>query len=598
MPKQFADNCLAGDRLEETMSNNELPDLNDMFDFDEASQEPEGSRDTTTSRQSSRVLTPGLRKTQLSSDANVLTSCGLGINRAKVLTDDDNDDGLFTTDLSDETTELDEELVDEEDDAILTQEKTWRNQKPAFHALDYESNIEIEVTKEVQSLARETRLRSAEDSDDNSDADSALDEESLAGHNADDREDDREDDRVDDRVEEQVEEQVDSQPGLPCNREAQDDWPLNLSSTQDNLYSDSLKQLTITPEKKYDLNNISSISYALAVDPHCLDSSDPEQDSAWCLLADRNTVQEEYKSSSRQAGMTFYPLAFHPRYSNFSSPGPLRFLQDHVFAVMKENMSYQNNRAAVLSCDFFQGYSNTKRSIRYNPEDLLVTQGIATAALSLPDSEAKRSAQVKATQQRLLRRLQGKSTPEDPDASQPFACERQQIQHAIEQNKFAFRIEQADLAAHVLLSSGDRALHTTATVLLSHGGAWPYIDPRMLDLRLGEGHLDTVRWPRRSDGRPIFMHVASLSFHYGPEVAASQHSLVWFRDLGGKSIWDPVVGTHFLSKVLQDLWILQMVAYVRHQVLQQLSLAGSSKEDVVLDPNATLDAAPDDLAKH
>jgi hypothetical protein len=38
----------------------------------------------------------------------------------------------------------------------------------------------------------------------------------------------------------------------------------------------------------------------------------------------------------------------------------------------------------VLSRDYFQGYSNIKRSIRRNPEDLLVTQGIATAALTLP----------------------------------------------------------------------------------------------------------------------------------------------------------------------------------------------------------------------
>jgi hypothetical protein len=35
-------------------------------------------------------------------------------------------------------------------------------------------------------------------------------------------------------------------------------------------------------------------------------------------------------------------------------------------------------------------------------------------------------------------------------------------------------------------------------------------------------------------GRPIFLHVASLSFHYGPEVGASRHSLIWFRDLGLK----------------------------------------------------------------
>jgi hypothetical protein len=56
--------------------------------------------------------------------------------------------------------------------------------------------------------------------------------------------------------------------------------------------------------------------------------------------------------------MTFYPLAFHPAHGNFTSPRPPRFLRDHVFAAMKDNMSFQNDSAEVLSCDYFQGYSN------------------------------------------------------------------------------------------------------------------------------------------------------------------------------------------------------------------------------------------------
>jgi hypothetical protein len=60
-------------------------------------------------------------------------------------------------------------------------------------------------------------------------------------------------------------------------------------------------------------------------------------------------------------------------------------------------------------------------------------------------------------------------------------------------------------------------------------GAWPYLDPHLLDLRQGEGRLDVMRWPRTKNGRPIFIQVASLSFHYGPEVVASRHSLIWFR---------------------------------------------------------------------
>jgi hypothetical protein len=69
-------------------------------------------------------------------------------------------------------------------------------------------------------------------------------------------------------------------------------------------------------------------------------------------------------------------------------------------------------------------------------------------------------------------------------------------------------------------------------------GAWSYLDPLLLDLRQGEGRFDSMRWPRTKK-RAIFLHVASLSFHYGPEVGASRHSLIWFRDLGAKSIGGP-----------------------------------------------------------
>jgi hypothetical protein len=49
------------------------------------------------------------------------------------------------------------------------------------------------------------------------------------------------------------------------------------------------------------------------------------------------------------------------------------------------------------------------------------------------------------------------------------------------------------------------------------------------------------------------MYVASLSFHYSLKVAASQHSLVWFCDLGRKLIKGPTSRTRFLSKLFCDL---------------------------------------------
>lgn len=53
--------------------------------------------------------------------------------------------------------------------------------------------------------------------------------------------------------------------------------------------------------------------------------------------------------------------------------GPLRFLKDYILAVIKDNISFQNNRANVFFCKYFQAYSNIKQFIQYNPEDLFVT---------------------------------------------------------------------------------------------------------------------------------------------------------------------------------------------------------------------------------
>ena len=480
-----------------------------------------------------------------------------------------------------------------------------------------------------------------------------------------------------------------SHPPPPSTMPAsQEEWPLHLGST-DELYSDGLRQLAAALEEKYDLDNISGISYALAVNLNCVDGADPELKSAWCLLGDRNAVQREYGASGA-SGSIFYPVACHQGCSNFTSPKPPRFLQDYVLAVMKDNMSYQNDGASILSCEYFQGYSGIKPAIRYNPEDLLVTQGTATAALALPVAEARRTAKTKATQLKLLQRLQGSSTPDDPDASRPFARERQRIERAVATNEFGFRMEQVicvdvaalkprwrhirtvlrpifqlmrfylqdssvyaplmrrfrpavfpgilaayarvfDLATNemlkrfkaqgskglgVALAEGVAALDrlgnycfTGAPQVLMRSvlgplgtmesitqGGWPFLDPQLLDIRHGEGRLNIAQWPRAADGRPIFMHIASLRFHYGPAVAASQHSLLWFRDLGGKSIGGSVTVTAFLEELFRELWIPQMVAYVRHQVLRRLS--SPPTDEMLLSADGSLDGLPDDMERH
>jgi hypothetical protein len=592
----------------------------------------------------------------------------------------------------------------------------WVQNQPAFHAYDYGANIEIEVSNEVQTLSRETRLRPDEDSEDNSD--SGGDGDNNYNHSPEERGRSRETRLRPDEDSESSssssgdsgnshnrgpDERGDCTPrgeyqavegglddGELQNPQHRDDWFLDVDPPN-GLYSGGLRQLLTELDQKYDLGNISSISYALAVDLHCLDANsvDHEQKTALCLLADKNMVRLEYDSGS---AMTFYPMAFHPAYGNFSSPGPPRFLRDHVLSVMRDNMSFQNDGADVLSCKYFHAYSNIKRSIRYNPEDLLATQGIATAALTIPESVARSSARAKAKQQRLLQRLQGDATPNDPDASKPFARERQRIQKAVAEDEFAFRMEQVvsinvaqlvprqrnlqtvlqpifqlmrfylqetqhyikllrcfrptifpqilgtfarvfELAMDEMLqrfraqgckglglalaegvAALDRLGHYcftgTPKVLVSsvlgplktmdslRNGAWPYIDPKLLDLRQGEGMLDVIHWPRTRDGRPMFMHVASLGFHYGQEVAASRHSLAWFRDLGAKSISGPAGATRFLEELFHDLWIPQMVAYISHQLQRRLRLtAGGGASRAVLELREQQRALIDGWAK-
>jgi hypothetical protein len=93
----------------------------------------------------------------------------------------------------------------------------------------------------------------------------------------------------------------------------------------------------------------------------------------------------------------------------------------------------------------------------------------------------------------------------------------------------------------------------------------------MLNLRHGKGTIDILQWPRDKDRRLIFMHIALLLYYYRPKVAASRHSLVWFRDLGGKSISGPPGATRFLQDLFRDLWIPQMVAFVSHQLRRRAS---------------------------
>jgi hypothetical protein len=530
-------------------------------------------------------------------------------------------------------------VTDETDDAF------WYENQPAFHAYDYGANIEIQVNDYLQSLGQELSIRPAgEDSEDDSDLVAGRQRHEPTSISAD-------------------ESQGHETTSGRC-------FPGESDPTRDR-YPPGLAELHTELERKYVIDNVDSISFALAVDLNCLDifNSEEQHPPARCLLADRNLVAPEYRGTR---DFTFYPLAFHPAYGNFSSPRPPAFLNDHVLAVMRDNMSYRNGGTDPLTYGYFQAYSNIKRSIRHGPDDLLVTKGIVTAALALPESEAQASRRVQVKWQKLQRQLRGQLTPDDPDASRPFAREQRRVEAAMDGEEFAFRMEQVvcvhvsrlvrsqrrfatvlqpilrlmrfylqepECYAHLLrsfppavfpgvlsayahlfdvavtefrkcvegrgsagpsvalaegLAALDRlgsycftgfprslmgsVLKPLGTIESIEQGAWPYITPALLDLHVADAQLNVALWPRGEKGRPILMHVAALAYHYGSAVAISRQNHVWFEELGGRSVTGPSGITEYLAELFQELWMPQMVGFVKHHVEGILREGDRSKD--------------------
>ncbi|KAL3290631.1 F-box domain-containing protein [Colletotrichum asianum] len=195
---------------------------------------------------------------------------------------------------------------------------------------------------------------------------------------------------------------------------------------------DGLQKLMSELKTQFQLENITAVSYALAV---CINSdrtTEADRSETRCLLANRNMLAREFVSTH---DYTFYPQAFHPVYGNVSSNCPPMFLNS-LFAAMKGNMSDQNEGADVLSFSYFQGYSNIKRSVRHSPHDLLATKGYVTGALTMPTSDAGATSAAREKRERLLRIIRG------PNKSKPFARERQQINVAVEAEEVAFQLKQ------------------------------------------------------------------------------------------------------------------------------------------------------------
>lgn len=554
-----------------------------------------------------------------------------------------------------------------------TEDPFWYENQPAFHAYDYGANIEIQVNDHIRSMPKEVTLRPMEESSDEDDVES----DDEAPNDVSTPHSGREGSRLSSRADLQREEVTgEEEAGREDDRHSQGTIPPG-------LYPVGLAQLQSELEGKYTINNIGSISYAVAVDLNCLDHAAGSADDdapARCLLANRNLVAREYRGAR---DFSFYPLAFHPAYGNFSSARPPAFLENSILTVMKDNMSYLNGGTDPLVYGYFQGYSNTKRVFRHGPNDLLATKGIATGALTLPESEASASSRVQAKRQRLRRQLLGLNTPEDPEASRPFAREHRCVLDAIQVEEYAFRFEQVmhvqidrltrhhrrfhtvlqpivhfmrfflcepaqyshvlhsfrpsvfpgilacyaklvDVALNALRERMDARKAKGVDVAMAEGvaaldrlgsycftgfprsligsvmkpldtidsieqGAWPYINPRLLDLQSVGGNLNLALWPRDAHQQPILMHVAALTYHYGLAVATSRSTHVWFQELGGKNMIGPSQVTKFFQDFFHRLYQPQNVSFIERGLERYLRKEDQRREvQVSPDPEASV----------
>lgn len=339
---------------------------------------------------------------------------------------------------------------------MYAHETFWSDNLPAFHAYDYGANIEMEVTEGVQNLPRETRIRPDDDDEDDDVEEEDEDSDEERRYQGDMEEESEVDSEEEQAVEPSLFVQDPNEQIAGAANGATSRSPLE---SQDEHFSPGLLQLRTELEHKYNLDHLTSISYAVATNLHCTTGGGQDQDQgqAVCLLADRNCLAREYASSR---DYTFYPLGFHSAYGNFSSPKPPAFLKNNLLAIIEDNMSFSNQGADVVSFTEFQGYCALKSVYRHRADALLASQGSATAALTVPEADIKAAAKVGAKQARLLDRIRGRLTPENPGASKPFEREALLIEKAIEAEEFSYRFEQV-VTVHVQrLIKGQKSFST------------------------------------------------------------------------------------------------------------------------------------------
>lgn len=295
----------------------------------------------------------------------------------------------------------------------------WAQHEPAFHAYDYGANTELPVVVEdLDGMAR-PELQSDTESDQSDDERSQGDHPGTSASVS------------------EVNETAGSEASPPASPADGETEPGEGTATVQ-----SIEKLIESYHIRYDIGGIAHISYAIAtcVSEHEDDADEQPSRPQNCLLADRRRVAQQYGGRSNE--FTFYPMGFNPRYGNFSSPRPPRFLEA-VLSIIEAN-GPRNFGANIFSFGHCHGYTNTKRCIRHSPDDFLATKGIATGAMTLPRKPGLGGARAVQRREALIRKLTGAAFDqcEGVPPTRPFAREADLIENAIKAEEYPFRLEQ------------------------------------------------------------------------------------------------------------------------------------------------------------
>ncbi|KAG6105357.1 hypothetical protein E4U14_005153 [Claviceps sp. LM454 group G7] len=291
-------------------------------------------------------------------------------------------------------------------------DKFWGKHRPAFHVLDHRKDdiILVADAEKLSSLRKEVTIPENEDED----------------------------------------EDEDDNGGIVEDRDQRSERPAQPGEKEDKMFTGELENLKTSLGDKYNLEDVDRVSYTLGVIIHCCSDSSSEQR---CLLANRSGVCASYGMQSAAPASKpvaeFHPLAFNPGVGNFWASKPPKFIEPQL-TILSTNMAIQNESAEDVLCfEAFRGYSHGLEEAVLDK----VTQGRATAALTLSPSVARRSPEsVRAKHAELL------NTP----PSHHFRAARESIQDSIRNDygTMDFRFDQVVTVRTSLLVPARRGFKT------------------------------------------------------------------------------------------------------------------------------------------